>query len=409
MQQKTNAVFMIPSMEDGKHKDSDFDRILSLAVLCLLTAINYCCRQDSSSTTSMPSKDIPTIISYPGQPADPSTKLLFSEDMRIHHEGWWPQSVLIDSNDRIMVPAYRENRIYVFDQAGHELETLEFPEGQGPGEFSAMEPQLSPNGDLYIYDRRQQRLTIMDIKGRVAKTVMRFGEMRWVFTLGPHGEYYFWVVHFRPGTKDAQDLVLSRFDGKGNLVREYESHPYAPVRTDRSGKRIYKLYDSYGIFKLDPAGNLYVAISDKYEIRIYSPEGLPLRNIIKKTQSREPDEKDLNIIQPFFSEFPKDRTVLRPPSKMPEIADILILSDSSLLVVTFDPTKDSRTLSADLFSPEGQYLNRVQIPKYYLWFKAFGPGGSHAVIAGDNFYAIEPTDEAENDFLVKRYKIQKAN
>ncbi len=393
MGQKTSPVFLIPS----------------LAVLCLLTAFNYGCRQDSSSTTSMPSKDVPTIISYPDQPVEPDTKILFSEDIRIHHEGWWPQSVLIDSNDRIMVPTYRENRIYVFDQAGRDLETLEFPKGQGPGEFTAMESQLSPNDDLYIYDRLQQRLTIMDAKGREAKTLLKFGEMRQVFTLGPQGEYYFWVVHFRPGTKDVQDLVLTRFDSKGNLVREYESHSFAPGRTDRSGKRIYKLYDSYGMFKLDPAGNLYVAISDKYEIRVYSPEGLPLRKIIKKTQRRGPDEKDLEIIRPFFSEFPKDQTVLVPPSQMPEIADILILSDSSFLVVTFDPPKDPMTLSADWFSPEGRFLNRVQIPKYYLWFKAFGPSGSHARIAGDYFYAIEPTDEAENDFVVKRYKIQQSN
>jgi hypothetical protein len=163
------------------------------------------------------------------------------------------------------------------------------------------------------------------------------------------------------------------------------------------------------MFKLDPAGNLYAAISDKYEIRVYSPEGLPLRKIVKKAQPRGPDEKDLEIIRPLFSEFPKDRTVLLPPSQMPEIADILVLSDSSLLVVTFDSSKDSMTLSADWFNPEGRFLNRVQIPKYYLWFKAFGPGGSHARIVGDYFYAIAPTDETEHDFVVKRYKIQQSN
>jgi hypothetical protein len=409
MKQKTSPAFLILSIEDGQHKDTNIYYILGLAFLCLITALNYHCRQDSSSSASMTSKDVPAIISYPGQPADPSAKLLFSEDLRIRREGWWPQSVLIDPNDRIMVPTYRENRIYVFDQAGHDLETLEFPKGQGPGEFTAIEPQLSPNGDLYIYDRLQQRLTITDAKGGEARTILKFGEMRQVFTLGRHADFYFWVVHFRPGTKDTQDLVLTRFDSKGSLVREYESHPFSPGRTDRNGKRIYKLYDSYGIFKLDQAGNLYVAISDTYEIRIYSPEGLPLHKIIKKARPRAPDENDLKMIQPFFSEFPKDRTVLSPPAQMPEIADILILSDSSLLVVTFDPTKDPSTLSADWFSPEGRFLNRVTIPKYYLWFKAFGPGGSHARIAGDCFYAIEPTDEAETDFLVKRYKIKKSN
>ena len=129
--------------------------------------------------------------------------------------------------------------------------------------------------------------------------------MRQVFTLGPQGEYYFWVVHFRPGTKDVQDLVLTCFDSKGNFVRDKNLSLLPRGRTDRSGKRIYKLYDSDGMFKLDPAGNLYVAISDKYEIRVYSPEGLPLRKIIKKTQPRVPGEKDLEIIRPFFSNFPK--------------------------------------------------------------------------------------------------------
>ena len=405
---------MIPSAENGKpksgsRKDLNFSWILRFAVLCLLASSILCCRQESPSSATKTLEDAPAVVSYPDQPAAPGTKLLFKEDLRIHREGWWPQSVLLDPDGRILISTYRENKIYIYDQSGRESGTMEFPEGQGPGEFFSMEAQLSTNGDLYIYDRLQQRLSIIGLKDEAVKTVMKFGEMRWVFTIAPNGEYYFWIVRFRSGSKDIQDLVLSRFNGSAKLVKEYESYPYAPARSDQKGMRIYGLYAPYGIYKVDPAGNLYVAFSDRYEIRVYSPEGSLLRRIVNKTQPREPNEKDLINIRSYFSEFPKSQTTLIPPTQMPAIADILILSDSSLLVVTFDPSEDEGTLYADWFSPEGRFLSRQKIPKYYLWFKAFGPDRSHAVFVGDHFYAIEPTDETEDDFVVKRYKVQIGN
>jgi hypothetical protein len=95
------------------------------------------------------------------------------------------------------------------------------------------------------------------------------------------------------------------------------------------------------------------------------------------------------------------------PSRMPAIADIFILSDLSILAVTFDPSGDPGALCADWYSPEGRFLGQQKIPKYYQWFKVFGPAKSHAVIHGDHFYAIESTNEDEDDFVVKRYTIRK--
>jgi len=91
---------------------------------------------------------------------------------------------------------------------------------------------------------------------------------------------------------------------------------------------------------------------------------------------------------------------------MPEIADIHILSDASLLVVTFDPSDNPRMLNADWFSPEGYLLSRQKIPRYYMWFKTFGPGKSHALFDGEYFYSVEATSEAEDDFVMKKYSFK---
>lgn len=379
--------------------------IFGITVLCSLIAMNSSCRRDKPASAGVSSTDAPTIVSYPDQPSEPKFGLTFTKEVQVEREGWWPQGVLIDPNGRILVPSYRENKVFIFNKSGQELETLEFREGQGPGEFSRIELQVSPEGDLYIYDRLQQRLTVMDAKGQEVKSTLRFGEMRQVFALSPDGNYYFWVVRFRPGTKDVQDLVLTCFDTKGHLVHQIESVAFAPGKTDRSGKRVYGLYEPYGIYKFDRAGRLYVAVSDRYEVTVYSADGSPIRKMKMDTKPRKPTERDLELIQPFFSEFPKDRTVLLPPSQMPEVADILPLSDSSILVITFTPADDSNMLSADWFSPEGRFLCRVQIPGYYQWFKAFGPGASHARIEDDYLYTTESTSEAETDFVVKRYRI----
>jgi hypothetical protein len=194
-------------------------RIPKLVAGMMLVFAILCCRHERPAPASKSAQEPQVVVSYPSQPEVPAVKLRFHEDLRIHREGWWPQGILIDSAGRILIPTYRENKIYIYDPSGKEAGVMEFPVGQGPGEFSSMEPQLSADGDLFVYDRLQRRLSIIGLVDRSVKKVTSFGEMRWVFTLGPDGDYYFWVVRFRAGTKDIQDLVLSRFDGSGATGR----------------------------------------------------------------------------------------------------------------------------------------------------------------------------------------------
>jgi hypothetical protein len=410
MRPKTHFVHTIPIAVNEKSQNSHRAWILGFIGLLLLMSIALLnCRRESPRAASPPMEKAPSVISYLDRPAEPRSKIIFREDLRIQHEGWWPNKVFIDVQGRILVSTYRENKIFIHDSNGREIRTMEFAKGEGPGDFSSMEPEFSANGNLYVYDRLQQRLTIMDIQGGPVKAVMKFGEMRWTFALGSHADFYFWVIKRQEGSGDTPSIVLSRFDEKGKLVKEYISYSYAAGGTDRSGKRLYNLFSPYGIFKMDKAGNLYIATSNKYEISVYSPEGLPLRRIINGTAPRKPTKEDVETILPFYSEFPKEQTILVPPQQMPAIADLLILPDSSLLVITFDPSNSSGLLAADWYSPEGRFLNRVQLPKYYLWFKVFGPDISHAVFEGDSFYDIESGDEKSDVFWVKRYKFQKVN
>lgn len=405
MRPKIHSAGRSLGMGRGERESASRWPLLSAFIVALISvmAIGSCTKRGTSPNSLF--EDAHSIVSYPDRPARPNARLNFREDLSICHEGWWPNKILMDKGGNILVSVYRENVIYIFDHFGKELSNMQFAKGEGPSDFSAMEPELSNTGNLHIYDQVQQKLALISLKDGHYISGLKFSEMRWVFTLGKNEDSFFWVLKPGPASSDSRVLVLSQFNESGKLIREYDSYQFASGGENRGKKRIYRLFSPYGIYKVDHRGYLYVAISDSYEIHVYSPDGLPLRRMIMKREPRKPIQRDLDMILPYYSDFPKDETDLEAPEQMPFIADLFILPDSSLLVLTFEIPGDPSSISADWYDPDGRFLNRVQIPEYYQWFKPFGPGGSHAVFYGDYFYSIKEKegDKKEDIFLLKRY------
>lgn len=96
------------------------------------------------------------------------------------------------------------------------------------------------------------------------------------------------------------------------------------------------------------------------------------------------------------------------PKYMPYIANLFILNNKYLLVITYENDFDEETLAGDLFDEKGIFQNRVEVPKYYNWYYLFAALKSNVIYKNKNFYTIE-TDESEENFYVKRYKMILSN
>jgi len=165
------------------------------------------------------------------------------------------------------------------------------------------------------------------------------------------------------------------------------------------------LYPPFGTFKLDADDFVYYAVSDKYEINVISPKGEFVRKIIKATKPRKVKEKDtakhISAFKKALSRYGGVEFFI--PDRMPAIADFFVFENKYILVITFENPIDSPTLSGDLFDDEGNFLSKVDVPKYHhstYWGVLFKKG---AIYKNTYFYTLEYKDE--DNLFVKRYRV----
>jgi hypothetical protein len=128
---------------------------------------------------------------------------------------------------------------------------------------------------------------------------------------------------------------------------------------------------------------------------------------MKKGQTRNFTARDRDMLPSAPAPANGFRTEYLAPKNVPPIADFFILEDHSFLVITHENAYDDGMIAGDLFSSRGDYLNRVQVPRYYLWnFVTHPLGKKMALYKNGNFYTIE-ANEAEDRFFVKKYRVHK--
>jgi len=380
-----------------------------LSVL-IIASSSMACRKSKESAAQNEVRRIRSnrnmqVVTNENEPRQTGLLLRFEEDLSLIKEGWWPAQIRVDSEGNISVLQPEENSLCQFNSQGIEVSTRRFPKGQEPGGFNSMDLGLAADRRLFVYDQSQFRLTIMAPDCAVQK-ILKFGEMRWEFSLDSKEQMYFWTVKFLPKTKDAQRLVLSKYSPSGELLSEIMEYAWS-IYLIRGENIEYKhpLFKPYGTYKIGPANAVYYTMSDRYEINIVSDQGELLRRIIKKGSARRVTEKDIEIALRDFPWALKPRSEIVIPELMPSIADFFILRNGYLLVITFENGLDENSLSGDLFDSQGIFQAHVKVPKYCDWFSLIGPRGiGRALAEGDHFYTIE-ADAPEEIFSVKRYKV----
>ena len=85
----------------------------------------------------------------------------------------------MDEEENIYVYMIKENVIHMFDNSGNEVYKKEFRRGQGPNEFFSIVPRYASDGRVFIYDRRQLRMAIMNNKYEIQNLQLRLLPQRY--------------------------------------------------------------------------------------------------------------------------------------------------------------------------------------------------------------------------------------
>lgn len=370
------------------------------AVIALL--FTSCQKEKEEATQKIKTAEEFEVVENENKPQGPPVLLKFVEDLSITEEGWWPRNIMVNEK-YIYVLIGKEYQLIKYDHDGIEVSRKIFREGQGPGEFQIMDPCLSSDGSLFIADFSQHRLTVMDKEYKIQK-ISKLDLYGMAFRLDPKGNLYFLTIKYLPEQPSQNKVVLAKYAPSGSTLYEIDEYIWGPTYNTIKGKYLDELFRPQLKYKIDSHDNIYYAMTDKYEINKVSSEGELIRKIKKKGQTRKVTQEDIDKAMPSPSGASRVKYEYNIPAHMPCIADLFILDNGYLLVVTFENDIGDSTLGGDLFDDKGIYSARIQIPKYYRWDYLLMPSKNYAISSKNYFYTLEASED-EKDFYVKRYKM----
>ncbi|MGB8959345.1 MAG: hypothetical protein WCC00_10105 [Candidatus Aminicenantales bacterium] len=368
-------------------------------LFCLVLFITVCgsCKKDKSDLMASNISD--TVINGES-PAQPSLRLEFVEELSIINEGWWQVTLDVDEIGNIYICDETEGSIRKYGPEGNLLLEKIFKKGQGPGDFNFMDLHCSSDGLVYVFDQRVRRLSVLNRDLTVQSTRLIDGSC--TLRMDSSGNLFLWRF-------DGEEITatLTKYFPSGRVVgKMFEIKIVDPQSIPEKSTFVWPLYLPQTIYKLDSDDNIYFCTTDKYEITVVSPDGRQLKKIVKKGQTRRFTVKDRDMLPSAPAPANGFRTEYLAPENVPPVADFFILEDHSLLVLTHENAYDDRMIAGDLFNSRGDYLNRVQVPRYYLWnFVTHPLGKKMALYKNGNFYTIE-ANEAEDRFFVKKYRVR---
>lgn len=326
----------------------------------------------------------------------------FQENLSITQDAWFPFQIYVDHEKNIYAlcaHSRKEQSWIKFDHQGKEISRRQIIEGQGPGEFQSFEPVFTQDGRVFVADWPQRRLTIMDRSFKIEK-IAKLDLYGACFNMDSKGNMYF-LAYKAAKMRSQNRVVLTKCDPGGRILKEYTEYEWGP-REKGDGTYEDDLFRTQMKYALDQNDNLYYVLSNKYEIQVIDPDGLPSRRITRDIKPRRVTQEDLDKRLPDKTSRIRYKYII--PDHVPSVADIFPLKNGGLLVITFEKGDDKAFLIGDLIDNEGNFVESVRVPKYFNWDFLLAPARSRALCLGDDFYAIE-SDADEEKFWIKRYRI----
>ncbi len=301
-------------------------------------------------------------------------------------------TIVVDKEGNIFALDSKEKKVKVFDSRGKYLRSIGKP-GQGPGEVDMPSGiQMTTGGELVIEDAGTRRFSFFKPSGEFLRHVSFVDKMGLVnVALDNQGNFlgrelgfsgnmmYFEIKKFDPQLKPLFTLDKIEF----NL----------PV--PGGGKKI-NLMDLICIYQFDGAGNIFYGRNVNYEIKVFNPEGKPIRSIQKDYDRVKITQEDIDdIIKRVGSAAAVGgvnvRELFEFPEYFPPFQFFIVDEKGRMLVRTNKKGKVKDEYEVDVFDTEGrfiaQFLSRADLR---VW-------------QGNKLYGIEETEEGFR--LIKRYTL----
>lgn len=169
-----------------------------------------------------------------------------------------PMHIALDGNGRLVVPAYGNDEIYVFDGAENEVDSFGGDWVDGPAGVS-----VGPEGRFYVADFYNHRFHIVSADGSLAQTIGKKGAEPGQFTyptdieVTPNGEI--WVA-------DAYAHRIQFFSADGT---------HRETLGEKGADKPGQFHVATGIDR-GPNGNLYVADFKNDRVQVLNPNGEPI-------------------------------------------------------------------------------------------------------------------------------------
>ncbi|MGB7297636.1 MAG: 6-bladed beta-propeller [Candidatus Aminicenantales bacterium] len=322
------------------------------------------------------------------QPDGPS-KLVLTQDLVIGKEpvGGSPlfgelRSLGVDDKENIWTLDWEDDKVRIFDKTGALISTFG-KKGQGPAEWENPNRMIvTPDGTGVILDTR--KLTLYSPGGECLKEISTAKARMFRFKIDSRGMIYADQMDF--GEKLM--LKLIKYDPALNpiaTIAEVEE----PFKSGTISPFPILLY-----CHVTADDRLIWMANLKYEFHVLSPEGKPLRRVIKdheRVRVKEADKK--RILDEQYGDAPfRDQIVF--PDVFPPVFFFIGDPEGRLYSQTYE-TDDKGWLLHDVFDKEGRCITRFSLPHDEMPF----------VVNKDKLYVLIQEDDTGVP-LVKRYSME---
>lgn len=278
----------------------------------------------------------------------------------------------IDPLDRVWVADGQNQELRVFDARGAHVRTIG-KKGGGPEEFGQLAGMdWGADGNLWVLDGGNQRYAVYDTAGALVATHPRRNNMLmipWPGGIDDQGRVY----DVAPTGDDEAERIV-RFGADLQPTDTFAVPPYEDQyfevtsmggrggQGSRSIMRINVPFSPTQQWRVDPAGNVWIARTERYRLERRGFDGAAPLVVERPTSPVKVTAADRERVLGRYKEFQQRGgtvDVSRIPEHYPAMQSFFFGDDGHLWVI---PALGPDRMAMDVFDPAGTYLGRVTPP-----------------------------------------------
>jgi hypothetical protein len=327
-----------------------------------------------------------------------------------------------DDEGNIYVNDWDRKRIQKFDPQGKYLITIG-RKGRGPGEFvNAWNPRFDKDGNLYVFDLSNRRISFFTTDGEYLKQIslpqgmsihymnsqgLFFAAQSKILSDSDIFSYTYTYGLFDKDLSQVADIYSQTTERKRDTSSR--AHYVANIYSDDA-------YDPELTFLMSKDEFIYLGYTEKYEIKIFSPEGKLVKIIQREYKpikiGKKHKEDFIKYLEDEYFRFtPRDQPIkkdiirlLKYPKYLPAYQTFTMMENGWLFVVVDSGEEEAKLI--DIFDQDGKYIAQftTAVSTDRLIFKN---GKAYAIDTVNDFryvkrYSYEIQEFRNNKWIRKR-------